>query len=125
MASSLARPDHPHPVQPEAAAAKLAVFKKYIFDDCTSAEIHCADLMEAFEIARPFRILFDKDDIVASKLTDQPAPAHEDFPAYEHGDSGLIWELLSCIKWLSRGQTELAKDYLQRLSAALQPDYRA
>jgi len=96
-----------------------AAFKKYIFDDCTSAEIHCADLSEPFEIARPFQVLFDKADIIDERLTDQPAPAHEDFAVYEKGDAGLIWELLSCIKWLSRGQTALAKDYLKRLAAAL------
>lgn len=96
-----------------------ACFKKYIFDDCTSAEIHCADLSEPFEIARPYQILFDKDDIVAARLTDQAAPAHEEFAVYEKGDAGLIWELLSCIKWLSRGQTDLAKTYLKRLAAVL------
>lgn len=96
-----------------------ACFKKYIFDDCTSAEIHCADLSEPFEIARPYQVLFDKDDIVAARLTDKPAPAHKDFAVYEKGDAGLVWELLSCIKWLSRGQTELAKTYLKRLAAAL------
>lgn len=96
-----------------------ACFKKYIFDDCTSAEIHCADLSEPFEISRPFHILFDKGDVVRHRLTDQPAPAHQDFAVYENGDAGLIWELLSCIKWLSRGQTALAKDYLKRLAAQL------
>ncbi|PTY37978.1 hypothetical protein BGP77_16080 [Saccharospirillum sp. MSK14-1] len=96
-----------------------ACFKKYLFDDCASAEIHCADLSEPFDIARPYQVLFDKDDIVSARLTDKPAPTHEDFAVYEHGDAGLIWELLSCIKWLSRGQTAFAKNYLKRLARAL------
>ncbi|EEX36527.1 conserved hypothetical protein [Vibrio metschnikovii CIP 69.14] len=40
--------------------------------------------------------------MVESRLTDIPAPKHEDFPTYVHGDKGLIWELFDCIKWLSR-----------------------
>lgn len=96
-----------------------ACFKKYIFDDCTSTEIHCADLSEPFAIARPFQILFDKTNVVAQQLTDQPAPRHENFAVYEHNNAGLIWELLSCIKWLSRDKTELAKDYLRRLAAVI------
>lgn len=96
-----------------------ARYKKYLFGDCTSAEIHCADVSEPFDIARPFQVLFDKTDVVTPRLTDQPAPAHEDFPVYEQGDAGLIWELLSCIKWLSRGQTDIAKGYLKRLAQML------
>ncbi|WP_108124047.1 nucleotidyltransferase domain-containing protein [Saccharospirillum mangrovi] len=96
-----------------------ARYKKYLFGDGTSAEIHCADLSEPFDIARPFLVLFDKANIVADRLTDEPAPAHETFPVYEQGDAGLIWELLSCIKWLRRGQTGMAKQYLKRLASAL------
>ncbi|MCH8552043.1 MAG: hypothetical protein LAT62_08915, partial [Natronospirillum sp.] len=77
-------------------------FKKYIFTDLTSAEIHFMDASEPFSISRPFKVLFDKGDIVASRLTDEPAPKHKDFPVYTSGDEGLIWELFDCIKWLSR-----------------------
>ncbi|MFW1170229.1 nucleotidyltransferase domain-containing protein, partial [Vibrio parahaemolyticus] len=31
-----------------------AYFKKYIFNDLTSAEIHCLDLSESFNISKPF-----------------------------------------------------------------------
>ncbi|WP_330959333.1 nucleotidyltransferase domain-containing protein [Photobacterium sp. 53610] len=93
-----------------------AYFKKYIFNDLTSAEIHCLDLNEPFEISKPYKVLFDKADVVNTRLTDKPAPKHEDFPAYTNGDKGLIWELFDCIKWLSRDNHELAKSYLKKLS---------
>lgn len=96
-----------------------AYFKKYIFNDLTSAEIHCLDVNEPFCISKPFKILFDKVGIVKSKLVNDPAPKHEDFPVYIHGDPGLIWELFDCIKWLSRGNHELAKSYLKKLSDKL------
>ncbi|EKA7361499.1 TPA: nucleotidyltransferase domain-containing protein [Vibrio parahaemolyticus] len=96
-----------------------AYFTKYIFTDLTSTEIHCLDLSEPFDISRPFKVLFDKAGAVASRLTDAPAPKHEDFPAYTNGDQGLIWELLECIKWLSRGKNELAKSYLKKLADKL------
>lgn len=96
-----------------------AYFKKYIFTDLTSAEIHCLDVGEPFSISKPFIILFDKTGIVESRLTDDPAPKHEDFPVYTNGDQGLIWELFDCIKWISRDNHELAKSYLRKLSDKL------
>ncbi|WP_120511075.1 nucleotidyltransferase domain-containing protein [Photobacterium salinisoli] len=96
-----------------------AFFKKYIFNDFTSAEIHCLDVNEPFNISKPFKVLFDKADIVEPRLTDEPAPKHENFPAYTNGDKGLIWELFDCIKWLSRDNHELAKSYLKKLSDRL------
>lgn len=90
-------------------------FKKYIFNDLTSAEIHCLDLSESFRISKPFKVLFDKEDIIAQRLTDEPAPKHEDFPVYTNGDDGLTWELFDCIKWMSRGNHKLAKNHLKKL----------
>lgn len=96
-----------------------AYFKKYIFNDLTSAEVHCLDLNEPFKISKPFKVLFDKSGIVESRLTDEPAPQHENFPVYTSGDKGLIWELFDCIKWLSRDDTELAKSYIKKLADKL------
>ncbi|WP_419795926.1 nucleotidyltransferase domain-containing protein [Vibrio caribbeanicus] len=92
-----------------------AYFKKYIFNDLTSAEIHCLDVSEPFCISKPFKVLFDKNDIIEQRVTDAPAPKHEDFPAYTNGDEGLTWELFDCIKWMSRGNHELAKHHLKKL----------
>ncbi|MBN3573185.1 hypothetical protein [Vibrio neptunius] len=96
-----------------------AFFKKYIFNDMTSAEIHCLDLEEPFMLSKPFKVLFDKSSVVTARLTDAPAPQHKDFPAYTSGDQGLIWELFDCIKWLSRDDTTLAKDYIKKLANKL------
>jgi hypothetical protein len=94
-------------------------FRKYIFNDMTSAEIHCFDISEEFEICRPYQILFDKTDVISARLSPKAPPKHEDFPVYMQGDAGLIWELFDCIKWLSRGKTALAKGYLKRLAEKL------
>ncbi|MFB9216173.1 hypothetical protein [Vibrio sinaloensis] len=96
-----------------------AYFKKYIFSDLTSAEIHCVDLCEPFSISKPFNVLFDKANIISQRLTDEPAPKHQDFPVYTAGDQGLIWELFDCIKWLSRDNDALAKSYIKKLAAKL------
>jgi len=98
---------------------KSAFFKKYIFRDLTSAEIHCIDVCEPFPICSPYIRLFDKEGVIEGRLTDEPPPSHEDFPVYTSGDSGLIWELFDCIKWLSRDDTELAKSYLKKLALTL------
>ncbi|MEP1209269.1 MAG: nucleotidyltransferase domain-containing protein [Rhizobiaceae bacterium] len=94
-------------------------FRKYLFGDLTSAEIHCMDLSAPLRLSKPFEILIDKDRLVPERTTDAPPIKHEDFPVYDNGDAGLIWELVDCIKWLSRGNTELAKDYLRRLGDKL------
>ena len=90
-------------------------FRKYLFGDMTSAEIHCIDLSVPFRLSRPFRVLLDQDDLVPGRITDARPPAHAEFPVYTSGDDRLIWELFDCIKWLSRGDAALAKGYLKRL----------
>lgn len=96
-----------------------AYFKKYIFNDLTSAEIHCVDLCEPFKIAKPFKVLFDKAGVIEPRLTDEIPPKHETFPVYANGDAGITWELFDCIKWMSRGNHQLAKSYLKRLAEKL------
>ncbi|KJZ22694.1 nucleotidyltransferase domain-containing protein [Tritonibacter mobilis] len=97
-----------------------ASFKKYIFTDLTSAEIHCIDTQTIFPLAHPHVVLMDKGNIVAGRLTDEAPPQHADFPVYTSGDDGLIWELFDCIKWLSRGNSDLAKGYLLKLAGEIQ-----
>lgn len=96
-----------------------AYFKKYLFTDLSSAELQFLDVCEPFDISKPYRILFDKQNIIPPRLTDEPAPKHADFSAYEYGDKGLIWELFDCIKWLSRDEHDLAKSYLKKLAKKL------
>ncbi|WP_425667711.1 nucleotidyltransferase domain-containing protein (plasmid) [Vibrio tubiashii] len=94
-----------------------AYFKKYIFNDLTSAEIHCLDVNEPLSLSKPFKVLFDKNGLIEQRVTDEPAPKHADFPAYTNGDEGITWELFDCIKWMSRGDHELAKHHLKKLVA--------
>ncbi|PKF81600.1 hypothetical protein CW749_02895 [Vibrio sp. vnigr-6D03] len=96
-----------------------ACFRKYLFGDMTSAEIHILDVSEEFEICKPYKILFDKSSVTPSRISNQPAPKHENFPVFPNGDDGLIWELFDCVKWLSRGDKDLAKGYLKRLAKQL------
>ncbi|MCA2014606.1 hypothetical protein LDJ79_00690 [Vibrio tritonius] len=100
----------------------LAYFEKHIFYDFTSIEIHYLDLTEPFQLSNPYQVLFDKQSIISSRLTEEPAPKHEDFEVYTVGDDGLIWELFDCIKWLSRNDTELAKQYLKKLATKLESE---
>jgi len=67
-------------------------FKKYIFDDFTSAEIHCIDKGSDFKLSKPYKVLFDKTNIISTKRTEAPPPKHEDFPAYQFGGEGLMWD---------------------------------
>ncbi|MEI7297141.1 hypothetical protein WCQ02_33850 [Paraburkholderia tropica] len=39
--------------------------------------------------------------------------------AYGYGDRGLAWELLTCLKWLWRGDVAAAKRYLIALGKAI------
>ena len=100
----------------------FAYFEKHLFYDLTSIEIHYVDLTESFAISEPYKVLFDKQSIISSRLTDELAPKHEDFEVYTAGDEGLIWELFDCIKWLSRNETELAKQYLKKLANKLESE---
>ncbi|BCL73459.1 hypothetical protein TUMSATVNIG1_54350 [Vibrio nigripulchritudo] len=105
--------------QLEGNHSEKACFRKYLFGDMTSAEIHVLDESEAFPVCKPYQILFDKADIVPPRIVETPSPEHKDFPVYTNGDEGLIWELFDCIKWLSRGDNQLAKGYLKRLAEKL------
>ncbi len=72
-----------------------------------------------FELFQPFTVLFDKASVIAPRMSDKPAPTHDQFEPFIYGDQGLTWELFDCIKWLSRGKHQLAKAYLQRLGDKL------
>jgi hypothetical protein len=94
-------------------------FRKLVYLDFSSCELHVFNLPTDFILRRPCIVLWDPQDCVAGLLGDGEPIRHEDFEAYPHGDKGLIWELVDCIKWLRRGRVELAKDYLRKLAARL------
>lgn len=101
--------------------ASSSAFRKYVYLDFTSCELHAFDLPSSFRLRHPYRPVWDPDRVLAQQVVDGAPVKHEDFVAYEYGDAGLIWELVDCIKWLKRGRTELAKHHLRKIVARLDP----
>ena len=94
-------------------------FRKYVYMDFSSCEFSAFNERLPFRLMRPYIALWDPRDYLQSLVAEGDPPLHETFEPYPHGDEGLIWELVDCIKWLNRGRTELAKGYLAKLGRAL------
>lgn len=94
-------------------------FRKYVYLDFSSCEFHAFNQRASFKLKPPFVAIWDPVDYLASLVVDEPPPRHETFDAFPHGDAGLIWELIDCVKWLHRGRDQLAKDYLRKLVSAI------
>jgi predicted nucleotidyltransferase len=94
-------------------------FSKWVYLDFSSVELHVFELGGPLLLKRPYLVVWDPQQLARTLEIAGPPVRHEDFQAYEYGDEGLVWELVDCIKWLKRGETRLAKDYLLKLSAAL------
>ena len=97
------------------AHGERGCFRKYVYLDFSSCELHAFEVPTDFKLRRPYVAVWDPSGFLATREVEDPAPRHEDFEAYPHGDDGLIWELVDCIKWLKRGRVGLAKDYLRKL----------
>ena len=94
-------------------------FRKTVYLDFSSCEFHAFHPSVPFRLRRPYLALWDPHDHLRRLEVDEPPPPHETFEPYPHGDEGLVWELVDCIKWLQRGRTELAKRYLCTLGMKL------
>ena len=94
-------------------------FCKLVYLDFSSVECHVFEPGAAFRLKRPCLPVWDPQPLLPTWLVDGVPIRHEQFAAYEHGDDGLIWELVDCIKWLSRGRTALAHGHLRKLADAL------
>ncbi len=94
-------------------------FRKLVFYDWSSCELHVMPPSSPFRLRRPYLALWDPDALLPDKVIDGAPIRHEDFAAYEYGDDGLIWELVDCIKWLRRGKTALAHHHLRKLVARI------
>jgi len=92
-------------------------FRKYVYLDFASCELHAFDLPTDFKLRRPYIAVWDPRNLLETCVVEGEAPGQEEFDAYQHGDEGLVWELVDCIKWLRRGRVTLTKDYLRRLVA--------
>lgn len=96
---------------------------KYVYLDFTSCELLVLDVDRPSRLFRPYIALWDPSGFLAGREVEGQSPQHEAFEPYPHGDAGMIWELVDCIKWIKQGRVGLAKGYLRRLGAKLQlPD---
>ena len=95
-------------------------FWKLVYLDFSSVEFHVFAPDTPFRLKRPYLAVWDPKGLLPAYVVDGEPIRHADFAAYEYGDEGLIWELVDCIKWLSRGQSELAKHHLAKLVAEIQ-----
>lgn len=95
-------------------------FWKLVYLDFSSVEFHVFAPDTAFRLKRPYLSVWDPKGLLATCVVDGEPIRHADFAAYEYGDEGLIWELVDCIKWLSRGQNKLARHHLAKLVAEFQ-----
>jgi len=96
-----------------------ASFRKYVYLDFSSCEFYAFSHLAPFKLRRPFLSIWNPHDYLETLVVDESPPRHETFEPYPHGDNALVWELVDCIKWLSRGRQSLAKSYLLRLAEAL------
>lgn len=94
-------------------------FWKLVYLDFSSVEFHVFESDTAFRLKRHYVSVWDPTDLMLSYVADNEPIRHENFAAYEYGDEGLIWELVDCIKWLSRGRNELAKAHIKKLAAEI------
>jgi predicted nucleotidyltransferase len=94
-------------------------FWKLVYLDFSSVEFHVFEPGTKFRLKRPYLSVWDPTDLVQTYVVDGEPVRHEDFAAYEYGDEGLIWELVDCIKWLSRGRNELARHHLEKLAVEM------
>jgi predicted nucleotidyltransferase len=94
-------------------------FRKVVYLDFTSCELHVFDASAGFRLRRPYVAVWDPQDVLAQFVDEGEPVRHEDFEAYEYGDDGLLWELVDCIKWLKRGRAQLAKQHLRKLVAKI------
>lgn len=100
-------------------------FRKYVYLDFASCEFYAFSHLVPFKLRRPFLPVWDPHDYLETLVVAEEPPRHETFEPYPHGDDGLVWELVDCIKWLSRGRRPLAKSYLLRLAEALKANSAA
>ena len=95
------------------------VFWKYVYLDFSTVECHVFEQPTSFRLIGPYLAIWDPHALLPSLEAPGQPKGHGDFAAYEYGDEGLMWELVDCIKWLSRGHSNLARQHLKKLGAAL------
>lgn len=94
-------------------------FRKLVYLDWSSCELHVLPLSSPFRLRHPFIVLWDPRRVVPARVVEGAPIRHEDFEAWQYGEAGLIWELVDCIKWARRGNTALARHHLRKLVARM------
>ena len=95
-------------------------FWKLIYLDFSSVEVHVFEPETTFRLKNPCLSVWDPTNLQQNYLVEGEPIRHEDFAAYEYGDEGLIWDLVDCIKWLSRGQSELARWHIEKIATEIE-----
>jgi predicted nucleotidyltransferase len=95
------------------------VFWKLVYLDFSSVEFHVFEPDTKFQLKRPYLSVWDPTNRLQAYVVDGEPGRHEDFAGYEYGDEGLIWELVDCIKWLSRGRNELARNHIKKIATEI------
>ena len=90
-------------------------FWKLVYLDFSTVEFHVFEPGTTFRLKHPYLCVWDPTDLRTSLVAEGEPVRHEAFAAYEYGDQGLIWDLVDCIKWLSRGRNDLAKNHIKKI----------
>lgn len=96
--------------------ASGGIFWKLIYLDFSSVEFHVFEPSTSFRLRHPYLTVWDPENLAPEYSAEGDPIRHEDFAAYEYGDDGLAWELLDCIKWLSRGKAALARHHIAKIA---------
>jgi len=64
--------------------------------------------------------IINREDCLASRTASRLASNERDMTAFHSGDRYLAWELLSCLKWVLRGDYASARRYLVKPGKAIE-----
>jgi len=96
-----------------------SVYEKVILEDWSSYELHVVEPSTRMRLAPPYLEVLNHGDYLASRTDDQKPIGRSTAKPLSSGESGLVWELFNCIKWLRRGEVGFTTHYLQALGNEL------
>jgi predicted nucleotidyltransferase len=96
-----------------------SVYEKVILDDWSSYELHVVEPSTRMRLAPPYVEVINRGDYLASRVDAQKQIGRSTVKPLSSGEDGLMWELFNCMKWLRRGELDVATQYLQSLGNAL------
>ncbi|MCZ8032544.1 MAG: hypothetical protein ACK5JG_19665 [Pseudomonadota bacterium] len=96
-----------------------SVYEKVILDDWSSYELHVVEPSTRMRLAPPYIEVLNRNEYLTSRVDPQKQINRNTVQPLSSGEEGLVWELFNCMKWLRRGDSEFAAQYLQALGNAL------